>query len=49
MKKIVLAVIALSLVSGISYASDGGKKKNKKQKTECGKKCIEKKCCTKNC
>ena len=48
MKKILLGVLALSLISGVSFASDGGKKKAKKKaKIECTKNCPETKDCKK--
>ncbi|MER3464775.1 MAG: hypothetical protein C4329_10570 [Chitinophagaceae bacterium] len=46
MKKLAIAILALTLVPGVSYAYDGGKKKNKKQ-TECTKKYTDKKNCNK--
>ena len=49
MKKILFAALALTLVSGISYANEGGKKKGKKAKTECSKHCSgETSCCKKS-
>jgi hypothetical protein len=47
MKKIFLAALALTMISGFSYASEGGKKKAKKAKTECTKKCAEQ--CVNHC
>lgn len=46
MKKIFLGVLALTLVSGAAFASDGGKhkKKTKKAKIECTKGCPDKDC-----
>ncbi|TMI79719.1 MAG: hypothetical protein E6H10_14885 [Bacteroidetes bacterium] len=45
MKKIFLGVLALTLMSGVAFATDGGgKSKSKKAKTECPKNCSDKNC-----
>ena len=51
MKKIFLGVLALALMSGVAFATDGGggkSKKSKKAKTECTKKCSDSKTCKKD-
>jgi hypothetical protein len=49
MKRIFLGLMAITLVTGVGFASDGGKKKGgKKAKVECTKDCREKKDCHKN-
>lgn len=34
MKKVILAILAISIISGAVFANGGGKKKDKKAKTE---------------
>jgi hypothetical protein len=50
MKKIFLAILATSLMSGVAFATDGGGKQTKKAKakTECTKKCPDCKDCNKD-
>jgi len=49
MKKIFLGILALTLMSGVAFATDGGgKRKPKKAKTECPKSCSDSKSCKKN-
>lgn len=47
MKKILLGILALSLVSGVALADGGKKKTKKKAKTECTKNCPPSKDCKK--
>lgn len=48
MKKVILAALAITLMSGVSFAADNGKKKAKKAKIECSKNCPDNKNCHKN-
>jgi hypothetical protein len=48
MKKVILAALAIMIMSGVSFASDNGKKKAKKAKIECSKNCTDTKNCHKN-
>jgi hypothetical protein len=47
MKKIILGVFALSLVSVSTLAITGGKKKSRKANTECTRNCTDSKECRK--
>lgn len=52
MKKLLVAILAVTLMASPAMAANGGKKKAKKKaKTECTKKCSETKVCPKgaNC
>jgi len=49
MKKLLVAILAVSLLSAPAFAANGGKKKAKKKaKVECTKKCSDKKDCSKD-
>jgi len=49
MKKLLVAILAVTLMASPAMAASGGKKKAKKKaKTECTKKCSEVKICPKD-
>ena len=49
MKKLLVAILAVTLMAAPAHAANGGKKKAKKKaKVECAKKCSEPKVCPKD-